>query len=166
MAPHAQWYIAQIYELGYSDYGRAVEEYRKASEYSDHEVREKSLYSLAECLFRVGKIEEARSTWTRQIKSFPDGPQSRLAYFRLGTAAFAKGEIEKAEVLYRKALENSTDAELTIKAKFALAGCLEAKDNLSEALKLYREIEPVYQNREAIQIKIRALETRIVKKSH
>jgi len=166
MAPHAQWYIAQIYELGYSDYGRAVEEYKKASEYSDHEVREKSLYSLAECLFRVGKIEEARSTWTRQIKSFPDGPQSRLAYFRLGTAAFAKGEIEKAEVLYRKALENSTDAELTIKAKFALAGCLEAKDNLSEALKLYREIEPVYQNREAIQIKIRALETRIVKKSH
>src|SRR3990172_6367094 len=25
MAPPAQWYIAQIYELGYSDYGRAIE---------------------------------------------------------------------------------------------------------------------------------------------
>lgn len=166
MAPHAQWYIAQIYELGYSDYERAIEEYRKAADYSNREVREKSLYGLAECLFRIGKIEEARNTWSRQVSSFPNGPQSRLAYFRLGTAAFSKGDIEKAKTFYRKALDNNTDRELAIKAKFALAGCLEAEDNLSEALALYKEIEPEYSNREAIQIKIKALETRIVKKRY
>jgi TolA-binding protein len=166
MAPQTQWYIAQIYELGYSDYERAIEEYRKAASYSNRDVREKSLYSEAECLFRIGKIEEARSTWMRQVAEFQNGPQSRLAYFRLGTAAFSKGELDISEKYYRKALEQNTDKELAIKAKFALAECLELGDNLKEALAIYKEIEPVYPNSEAIQIKIKALENRIVKKSY
>ena len=60
MAPAAQLYIAEIYELGYNDYVRAIEEYRKATHYSDKDVREKSLYSLADNLFRVGRIDDAR----------------------------------------------------------------------------------------------------------
>ncbi len=166
MAPAAQWYIAQIYELGYSDYERAAAEYRRAAEYSNREVREKSLYSLADNLFRLGKRDEARDIWMLQVTEFSNGSQSRIAYYRLGTAAFAKGDLKNAEAFYRKTLENSTDQELAIKAKFALAGCFEADDNLAEALKLYKEIEPVYSNPEAIQIKIRALETRIIKKSY
>ncbi len=166
MAPQAQWYIAQIYELGYSDYGRAIEEYRKAVEYSNREVREKSLYSLADCLFRVGKIDEARDVWARQVADFPHGPDVKLGYYRLGTTAFSKGELDKAESFYRKALEDNPDNELAVKAKFALAGCLEARDRLTEALKLYKEIEPAYSNKEAIQIKIKALEIRIIKKSY
>ncbi|OGW34403.1 MAG: hypothetical protein A2010_14105 [Nitrospirae bacterium GWD2_57_9] len=165
-APQTQWYIAQIYELGYSDYGRAVEEYHRAIEYSNRDVREKSLYSLADCLFRTGKSEEAREAWTRQVTEFPAGPNVRLGYYRLGTTAFSKGELEQAEGYYRKALENNSDQELAVKASFALAGCLEAGDKLTEALKLYREIEPVYQNKEAIAVKIKALETRIIKKSY
>ncbi len=166
MAPQAQWYIAQIYELGYSDYVRAIDEYRKAIGCSNREVKEKSLYSLADCLFRVGKIDEAREVWTSQIAEFPGGPNVRIAYYRLGTAAFSKGELERAEAFYRKALENNPDKELSVKASFALAECLEAGDNLTQALKLYKEIEPTYSNKEAIQIKIRALETRIAKKSY
>ncbi len=166
MAPQAQWYIAQIYELGYSNYERAIEEYRKAASYSNREVREKSLYSEAECLFRIGKIEDARSAWMRQVAEFPNGQQSRLAYFRLGTAAFSKGELDISEKFYRKALEQNPDRELMIKAKFALAECLELGDKLKEALAIYREIEPVYPNAEAIQIKIKALENRIIKKSY
>lgn len=166
MAPAAQWYIAQIYELGYSDYERATVEYRKAAEYSNREVREKSLYSLADNLFRLSKRDEARDVWMRQVTEFPNGPQSRIAYYRLGTAAFAKGELKNAETFYRKTLENSNDQELAVKAKFALAECFEADDNLAEARKLYKEIEPLYSNTEAIQIKIRALETRIIKKSY
>jgi TolA-binding protein len=165
-APEAQWYIAQIYELGYNDYGRAVDEYRKASGYSSREVREKSLYSLADCLFRLGKIDGAKEVWTKQVEEFPAGPNVRLGYYRLGTTAFSKGELEKAEGFYKKALENNPDKELAAKTNFALAECLEAGDKLNEALKLYKEVEPVYSNREAIQIKIRALETRIIKKSY
>ncbi len=166
MASQAQWYIAQIYELGYSDYGRAVQEYRKAIEYSNRDVREKSLYSLADCLFRIGKIDEAKDAWTRQITEFPAGPNVKLGYYRLGTTAFSRGELEKAEAYYRKTLENTTDSELILKAKFALAGCLEAGDHLAEALNLYKEIAPAYTNKEAIQIKIQALEKRILKKSY
>jgi TolA-binding protein len=166
MAPSAQWYIAQIYELGFSDYGRAAEEYRKAAAFSNREVREKSLYSLADNLFRLGKQEDARDIWIRQVKEFPNGPQSRIAFYRLGTAAFAKGELDNAVLFYQKTLENNTDKELAIKAKYALAGCFEAADNLTEALSLYKEIEPVYSNAEAIQIKIRALEKRIIRKSY
>jgi TolA-binding protein len=166
MAPQAQWYIAQIYELGYSDYGRAVEEYRKAILYSNSEVREKSLYSLGDCLFRTGKVDEARDVWMRQVAEYPGGPNVKLGYYRLGTAAFSKGELENSEAFYRKAIEKNPDSELAIKAKFALAGCLESGDNLTEALKLYKEIEAVYPNKEAIQIKIKALETRIIKKSY
>jgi TolA-binding protein len=165
-APYAQWYIAQIYELGYSDYERAIAEYRKAAAYANREVREKSLFSLAECLFRIGRIEEARETWTTQVAEFPNGQQSRLAYFRLGTAAFSRGELDVSEQYYRKALENNADKELMIKAKFALAECLELGDKLKDALVLYKELEPVYPNSEAIQIKIRALENRILKKSY
>lgn len=165
-APQAQWYIAQIHELGYSDYEQAAVEYRKAVLYSNPEVKEKSLYSLADCLFRVGKINEAREVWTRQAADFPAGPNLRLAYYRLGTTAFAKGELETAEKFYRKALENNPDQELAVKARFALAGCLEAGDRPKEALSLYKEIEPNYLNKEAIKIKIRALETRIRKKSY
>jgi TolA-binding protein len=166
MAPPAQWYIAQIYELGYSDYGRAIEEYRKAAAYSNSDVREKSLFSVAECLFRVGKIQEARETWMQQVAEFPNGPESRLAYFRLGTAAFSKGELDLSEKFYRKALEHTADREILIKAKFALAECLEMGDRLTEALALYKELEPQYPNPEVIQIKIRALEKRITKKSY
>jgi TolA-binding protein len=166
MAPQAQWYIAQIYELGYSDYAQAIEEYRKAAAYSDPEVKEKSLYSLADCLFRTSKIDEAKDVWTRQVTEFPNGPNVRLGYYRLGTTAFSKGELDKAEAFYRKTLENNADRELVVKTKFALAGCLEAGDNLTEALKLYKEIEPLYSNKEAIRIKIQALEKRIIKKSY
>lgn len=166
MAPAAQWYTAQIYELGYSNYERAAEEYRKAAGYSNREVREKSLYSLGDNLFRLAKRDEARDVWLLQVTEFPNGPQSRIAYYRLGTAAFAKGDLKNAEAYYRKTLEQGTDQELSIKAKFALAGCFEANDNLTEALKLYKEIQPFYSNPEAIQIKIRALETRIIKKSY
>jgi TolA-binding protein len=129
-------------------------------------VREKSLYSLGDNQFRLGRRDEARDTWMRQVTEFPNGVQSRPAYFRLGTAAFSKGDIKTAGVYYRKTLENSADEELTIKAKFALAGCYEAEDALADALALYREIEHRYANPEAIQIKIRALETRIIKKSY
>ncbi len=166
IAPAAQWYIAQIYELGYNDYERAAVEYRKAAQYSNSEVREKSLYSLADNLFRLDRRDEARDIWMLQVTEFPNGPQSRIGYYRLGTAAFAKGDLKNAEAFYRKTLENSTDQELTVKAKFALAGCFEADDNLAEALKLYKEIQPLYSNPEAIQIKIKALETRIIKKSY
>lgn len=166
MAPAAQWYIAQIYELGYSDYDNAAVEYRKAAEYPNSEVREKSLYSLADNLFRLGRRDEAWDSWMLQVTEFPNRPQSRFAYYRLGTAAFAKGDLKNAEVFYRKTLENSTDPGLAVKAKYALAGCFEANDKLAEALKLYQEIQPLYSNPDAIQIKVKALETRIAKKSY
>lgn len=166
MAPAAQLYIAEIYELGYNDYHRAIEEYRKATHYSDKDVRERSLYSLADNLFRVGQIDEARTTWKAQIKEFPRGGKADLALYRLGTTAFSRGQIEEAENYYRRSLEVSRDRETVIKAKFALAQCLEASENLREALTIYQELEPVYQNKEAIRIKIKALETRILKKSY
>jgi len=166
MASQAQWYIAQIYELGYNDYEQAIKEYRKAAVYANRDVREKSFYSEAECLFRLGKMEEARGVWLRQVTEFPNGTQARLAFFRLGTAAFSKGELEVSEQFYRKALDQNADRELVIKAKFALAECLELGDNLKEALVLYKEIESSYPNPEAIQIKVRALENRISKKSY
>ncbi len=166
MAPAAQLYVAEIYELGYNDFVRAIEEYRKAAQYSDKDVRERSLYSLADNLFRVGRIDEARDTWGAQVKEFPRGGKADLAFYRLGTTAFSKGQIEEAASYYRRSLEVSKDRETVIKAKYALAQCLEAAESLKEALSIYKELEPVYQNRDAIQIKIRALETRIIKKSY
>jgi TolA-binding protein len=166
MAPAAQLYIAEIYELGYNDYAHAIDEYRKAARYTDKDVRERSLYSLADDLFRIGKIDEARDTWMTQVKEFPRGGKADLAFYRLGTTAFSKGRIEDAAAYYRSALEVSKDSETVIKAKYALAQCLEASENLKEALAIYKELEPLYQNRAAIQIKIKALETRIIKKSY
>jgi TolA-binding protein len=166
MAPAAQFYIAEIYELGYNDYPRAIEEYRKASQYSDKEVRERGLYSLADNLFRVGKIPEAQETWLKQVKEFPQGSRADVAFYRLGTTSYSRGKIDEAEVFYRRALAVSKDKEIAIKAKFALAQCLEAEENLKEALTLYKEVEPEYPNKEAIGITIRALETRIIKKSY
>lgn len=166
MASQAQYTIAQIYELGYNDYERAAAEYRRGAEYTDREVREKSLYGLADNLFRLGKVGEACDTWLRQVEEFPRGPNAELAYYRLGTASFAKGAIDEAEAYYRKALDISTDHELAVKTKFSLAGCLEAREDLTGALKLYKEIAAEYPNREAIDIKIKALETRIIKKSY
>lgn len=166
MAPAAQLYIAEIYELGYNDYTRAIEEYRKATHYSDKDVREQSLYNLADNLFRVGKIDDARSTWQAQVKEFPRGSKADLAFYRLGTTAFSRGHIEEAEGYYRRSLEVSKDKETVVKAKFALAQCLEASESLKAALEIYQELEPLYQNKEAIRIKIKALETRIIKKSY
>jgi TolA-binding protein len=166
MAPAAQLKIAEIYDLGYNDYERAIEEYRKAAAYPDRDIRERSLYSLAENLFRVGKMGEARENWLLQVKEFPHGSRTDVAYYRLGTTAFSRGQIEEAEAFYRRALEASRDPEIAVKAKFALAQCLEAKDRLSDALAIYKELEPTYANKSAIQIKIKALETRILKKSY
>ncbi len=166
MAPAAQLYIAEIYELGYNDYPRAIEEYRKASQYADKEVREHGLYSLADNLFRVGRIAEAQDTWLTQVKEFPRGSRADIAFYRLGTTSYSRGKIDEAEAFYRKSLAVSKDKEIAIKAKFALAQCLEAEENLQEALALYREVEPEYANKEAIRITIKALETRIVKKRY
>jgi TolA-binding protein len=166
MAPAAQFYIAEIYELGYNDYPRAIEEYRKASQYSDREVRERGLYSLADNLFRVGKIAEAQGIWLTQVKEFPRGSRADIAFYRLGTTSYSRGKIDEAERFYRSSLAVSKDKEIAIKAKLALAQCLEAEENLKEALALYREVEPEYPNKEAIAITIKALEKRIVKKSY
>lgn len=165
-APSAQLMIAQIYELGYNDYARAVDEYRKAAEYSDREVREKSLYSLGDLLSRMGKDGEAKEAWLRQTKEFPAGTLAPPANYRLGTVAFAKGDLAGAEQYYRRTLDAGPEPDLALKVKFALANCLEANDRLSEALKLYKELEPLYPNREALEIKIKALEARIIKKSY
>ena len=166
MASAAQLYIAEIYELGYNDAARAIEEYRKAAQYSDKDVREKSLYSVADNLFRIGKIGEAEETWRRQVEEFPRGNRTDIALYRLGTTAYSRGHIDEAEAFYRRSLEVSRDGETAVKTKFALAQCLEAEESLKEALALYKELEPDYPNKEAIQIKIRALETRIIKKSY
>ncbi|MDA8098653.1 MAG: tetratricopeptide repeat protein [Nitrospiraceae bacterium] len=166
MAPAAQLQIAEIYELGYNDYPRAIEEYRKASQYPDKDVREKSLYSLADNLIRVGKIEEAKEAWLTQVSEFPRGSRADIGFYRLGTTAYSQGQIDNAELYYRKSLAVSKDKEIGIKAKFALAQCLEAEESLQEALKIYRELEPEYPNPAAIQIKIKALEARIIKKSY
>ncbi len=56
MAPRAQWYIAQIYELGYDDYGKAAEEYRKAILYADPEVREKASTVWATACFASARL--------------------------------------------------------------------------------------------------------------
>ncbi len=165
-APAAQLYIAEIYELGYNDYARAIEEYRKASSYPDRDVREQSLYSLADNLFRVGKIDEAQNTWLTQVKEFPSGGRADIALYRLGTTSYSRGQLVEAESYYRRSLHVSKDEEIGIKAKFALAQCLEAEENLKEALAIYKELEPVYPNQDAIRIKMRALETRILKKSY
>jgi len=165
-APSAQLVIAQIYELGYNDYPRAADEYRKAADYSDREVREKSLYSLGELLSRMGKQDEAKEAWLRQTKEFPAGALAPPANYRLGTAAFAQGDLAGAERYYRKTLDAGPEPDLTLKAKYALANCLEADERLTDALKLYKELEPLYPNREALDIKIKALETRIIKKSY
>jgi TolA-binding protein len=165
-APAAQLQIATIYELGYNDYPRAIEEYRRAAAYTDKDVRERSLYSLGENLFRVGKVEEAQETWLLQVKEFPSGSRTDVAFYRLGTTAFSQGRIDEAESYYRRSLEVSRDPEIAVKAKFALAQCLEAEERLSDALALYRELEPQYANKSAIEIKIKALETRILKKSY
>lgn len=166
MAPAAQLAIAEIYELGYNDYPRAIEEYTKASGYSDKEIRERSLFSIGENLLRMKKADEASNAWKRQVQEFPAGKRADVANFRLGTMAFAKGEIDEAEAFYRRTLQISQDAELAMNATFSLAECLEAKESLQEALALYRTLEPQYQNKDVIQIKIKALETRILKKSY
>ena len=165
-SPSAQLYIAKIYEVGYNDYTRAVQEYREAVTYTDRVVRENGYYHLADNLFRIGNKEEAKEIWQRQVHEFPNGSMAELAHFRLGTLAFSKGAIEEAEACYRSALKKSDDTELAVKAKFALAGCLEAREELTEALKLYTELKPVYPNEEALQIKIKALKERIRKKSY
>ncbi len=166
MAPAAQLYIAEIYELGYNDYPRAIEEYRKASQYSDKEVRERGLYSLADNLFRVGKIVDAQDTWLQQVREFPRGSRADMAFYRLGTTSYSRGKLDEAEAYYRRAVAVSKDKEIAVKAKFALAQCLEAEENLKEALALYKEVQPEYPNKEAIGIAIKALETRIIKKSY
>jgi TolA-binding protein len=166
MAPAAQYMIAQIYELGYNDYERAILEYRKAAEYTDRAVREKSLYSLGENLFRTGKIADAKAAWLMQVEEFPKGPHVEFGLFRLGTTSFSQGKLDEAESYYRRVLQTSTDADLVMKTKFSLANCLEAGDQLKEALALYRELAPQYPNRDALEIKIKALETRIAKKSY
>lgn len=166
MAPSAQLYIAEIYELGYNDYHRAIEEYRKAALYADKEVRERSLYSLADNLFRVGKIDEAQDAWLVQVKEFPAGGRADIAFYRLGTTAFSRGRLNEAESYYRRSLSVSKDKEIGVKAKFALAQCLEAVESLKDALTIYKELEPDYPNKDAIRIKIRALEARILKKSY
>ena len=166
MAPAAQLKIAEIYELGYNDYPRAIEEYRRAAVYTDKDVRERSLYRLAENLFLVGKIDEAQATWLAQVQEFPRGGRADIAFYRLGTTAFSRGKIGEAESFYRQSLSVSRDPEIAVKAKFALAQCLEAKEQLKDALALYKELEPNYANKSAIQIKIKALENRILKKSY
>lgn len=166
MASEAQFTIAQIYELGYRDHERAVKEFRRASEYANRSIREKSLYSLGDNLFQLGKADEARETWMRQAQEFPRGPQAPFAYYRLGTIAFAKGNLGEAERYYRRTLEADPDEDLTVKVKYALAGCLEAGEQLKAALALYKELLPVYPNPAALEIKIKALETRIQKKSY
>lgn len=166
MAAAAQLQIAEIYERGYNDYPLAIVEYGKASAYADKEVREKSLYRLADNLFRVGRADDAQETWVLQTREFPQGNLADIAFYRLGTTAFSRGMIDEAEEQYRRSLDVSRDPEIAIKAKFALAQCLEAKESLKEALAIYQELEPQYANKAAIQIKIKALETRILKKSY
>lgn len=165
-APGAQYLIAQIYELGYNDFERAIIEYERAAAYRNREVREKSLYSLAENLMRLGRVDEAKASWERQVTEFPRGALAPFGYFRLGTTAFSQGGLEEAQAFYRRVLELTTDTDLILKTRYAMANCLEAAEQLDEALELYRAIAPAYPNREAIEIKIKALETRIAKKSY
>lgn len=158
----AQEKIAEIQEKELTDYRQAIVEYQKLADISfDQEVIKRAYYKIGEVYFKMGDYEQARTEWDVFVKKYPKGSQTEEALFRIASTYFIEGRHREAINAYKVFLDTFPQSELALKARFDIASSWEEEGNLEKALEGFKEIEDLYPNKDAVRIKIRAIEERI-----
>ncbi|MEW6410088.1 MAG: tetratricopeptide repeat protein [Nitrospirota bacterium] len=163
-APEAQFYIAGIYEKEYEDYSRAIVEYQRVIEsYSNRALHQQAKYRIADCYMKKGDYKRAAEEWSQFLERYPKGENAEMALYLLGSSYHALGEYAKGREVFNRLLSENPDTELWTESRLGIAECLVGEGKLKEALQILRETRERYENKDAIDIKIAAIQSRINK---
>ncbi|WP_029551383.1 tetratricopeptide repeat protein [Thermocrinis jamiesonii] len=132
----------ELYLLGISffmeeDYDRAIEYFSKVSK--EGPFGPKAWMKIADALYNLGKVEEAKATYWNILRSFPDDPmasQAVLALLEVGTDL----PDTKKEELIREYLTKNPNTPYAKELKYQLADILINRGEKKEAQKLLVEL--------------------------
>ena len=154
--------LALIYRDETRDYLRAIVEYqwllkRRPSDSKAHQYQ----FQVAHGYFLANRLEQSIREFQVLMEKYPDSNLIEQAYDELGSAYLILGQPEKAMAAFKALIEKYPESSLRSTAEFKLGNCYEEMGSLNKALAQYRSARNIYDNRRAVDIRIRGVEDRL-----
>ncbi len=164
-APLALERMAEIYLSGLKDYERAIEVFEHLKSAYGARTLKGDFYQerIAHCYFMAEKYPRSREAYRRLIRDFPASPLVEPSLVRLADSYYVEDRVEEALRVYEKTLPQLKESRLINRVKFRIANCLEELGRLKEAVAHYKALLPIYDNPEAVRIRLAGVQERIKK---
>ncbi len=158
----AQEAAAHIVKYSLRDYSRAISYYQRLLEQPTGE-RDKYLYEIADCYFRLDNYSQARIELESLLEEQPQSELLPDVLYRKGGLLLLENRIKEARADWQRLIDQFPGSSYSLQAGFNLAKMLEEEDHLQEALKAYQQLEN-YPRPALLEEKIEHLKQRIIKK--
>lgn len=112
--------------------------------YPRSKVSEQAVIYVAESLCRLGRLEEAETSFGEYLTRYPGGEFCAAAHEGLGYLMEQRGDYRKAIEVYRQVSENCSGSYLVPQAMLSIGRCFEAMEMWEDARESYEELISSY----------------------
>lgn len=140
LARPAQEAAAHIIKYSLRDYSRAIGYYQRLLEQPAGN-RDRYLYEVADCYFRLDNYSQARIELETLIEEQPESALLPDVLYRKGGLLLLENRLAEAREDWQSLVEKFPDSSYSIQARFNLAKLLEEEDRLQDAMELYLQLE-------------------------
>ena len=113
-------------------------------DYSRSKVSEQAVIYVAESLCRLGRLEEAETSFREYLTLYSGGEFCAAAHEGLGYLMEQRGDYRKAIEAYRQVSENCSGSYLVPQAMLSIGRCFEAMEMWEDARESYEELISSY----------------------
>ncbi len=155
--------VANIYKYRLFDYPAAIVAYQRLLD-RGAKGRDRLQYEVADAYFRLNNFEQARIEFETLVSENPRSELVAEARYRSGVCLNLEGKYQEAEGVLEALIKEGPDTTFGIEARFALAETLEQMERLRESRRVLEDLQGVYPNDEALELKLEQVNERIDKK--
>ncbi|MFH1092292.1 MAG: tetratricopeptide repeat protein [Pseudomonadota bacterium] len=153
--------LAGVFRDEAHDYLKAILEYKWLIKQRPENPRAPEFhYQAARCYLLMGNTPEAILELGELIRRYPQAEVLERAYDELGSAHLALGRPEQALYIFSRMIESFPESRLRPLAEFKMGHALEEMYRFSEALEIYQGLLTRYENRQAVEIRIKGVQER------
>ncbi|MBM3210878.1 tetratricopeptide repeat protein, partial [Candidatus Poribacteria bacterium] len=139
----SQFFIARCF-FDEANYDQAFVEFTKVSSQSNPALLAQARYYAGLSLLRIGRNQEALTTYQRFIADFPTSVFIPAAYFDMGTIHSKLKEYEEATRNYQLAIQNTKDELTRSEIQFQIGNNYFDQEDYQSAIAAYRTLMEVY----------------------
>jgi TolA-binding protein len=157
----ARMKVAEIFRGKKDDCAMAVVEFQEVlNEGPPPETAAQAQYRMAECYFRNGEIQQARTEYETLLATWPESSWADDAQTGVGYCFLALRRYGQALKAYQKVVESSNDPDLVADARLGMATAYEETGLLPQAEGILRDLLDKHPNRELVELRLKRLEER------